>query len=292
MTVISYPTPLYSNPEIRSLYYVPSRFVISEITRGGFTIITTSSANNYVAGQKIRLLIPEGYGSRQLSGVEGYISVILSSTMFIWDVDSSKADAFIAAPVGYTNASPQVIAIGDITSGQINTTPSNSTNYISGSFRNISPLESAVAAPISVTVDAQADSGSAVSENNVMNFITSDGNISTSGVDNTITIFVTPEISKNYASITSASSPYTVLDTNYYLSCDSSGGAISLLLPDSTSLYRKFIIKDKTNSAAANPLTVTTVSGTVTIDTVTTYTLNAGYGSVKLIYNGLSYEIF
>lgn len=114
MTVISQPTPAYSNPAITPQYYNPSRFVISAITTGTTTTITTSTAHNYVIGQLVRLLIPYAYGTTQLNERQGYVLSIPSTTQVLLDIDSRFSTAFIASPytatiTGATNASPCVL---------------------------------------------------------------------------------------------------------------------------------------------------------------------------------------
>jgi len=96
--VISYPIPPYSNVPIEPQFYQPSRFVISAITRGQTTLITTSTDHNYVVGQAVRLLIPQLFGSFQLNEAQGLVLSIPSSTQVVLNIDSTRADAFIASP--------------------------------------------------------------------------------------------------------------------------------------------------------------------------------------------------
>ncbi len=96
--VISYPIPAYSNVPIEPQFYQPSRFVISAITRGQTTLITTSVDHNYVVGQAVRLLIPQLFGSFQLNEAQGLVLSIPSSTQVVVNIDSSFVDAFIASP--------------------------------------------------------------------------------------------------------------------------------------------------------------------------------------------------
>lgn len=89
-----------------------------------------------------------------------------------------------------------------------------------------------------------------------------------------------------------ASSPYTVLSTDYFLSCDVSGGVLTINLPNAPSTGRVYIIKDKGGNALTSNITVTTVGGTVTLDGATTYVMNANYQSISVLFNGTVYEIF
>lgn len=133
------PTPAYNNPPIKPQYYEPSRFVISDLTYGETTTVTTSEDHNYVVGQLIRLLIPFQYGAQQLTNKQGKVISIPSSTQVIVDISSLDTDSFISNP-SLAYSEPQIIAIGDYNSGAINSSGrvSNIT-YIEGSFINISP---------------------------------------------------------------------------------------------------------------------------------------------------------
>lgn len=138
MSIISYPTPLYQNMPINSSYYSPQRFNISAIALNGSTIaVTTSTAHDYVVGQQVRLIIPPGYGSRLLNGSQGYVIVVNSTTQVTLDIPSYNVDAFADPGIG---AGAQILAIGDINSGQISSTGNTGiVNYPPGAFINISP---------------------------------------------------------------------------------------------------------------------------------------------------------
>jgi len=135
--VISYPIPLYQNLPIHAEYYQPRRYVISGITRGQTTIVTTSTAHDYVIGQQVRLIIPSAYGTYQLNEAFGYVISIPTTTSVEIDIVSANDDAFIAA----TNPQdPQIMAIGDVNSGVVNTQGRiNQITKIPGSFIDISP---------------------------------------------------------------------------------------------------------------------------------------------------------
>jgi hypothetical protein len=139
VTVISFPIPAYQNVPIHAEYYLPSRFLISGISLGITTIITTTENINYVVGQEIRLLIPISFGSFQLNGLTGFVLSLPSSNQVEISIDSSKnVDAFTAS--GNPIESAQIVAIGDINTGATNAQGElNQGTYIPGSFINISP---------------------------------------------------------------------------------------------------------------------------------------------------------
>ena len=138
-TVISYPIPVYQNVPIEAQYYQPSRFVISDVTLGQTTIITTSVNHNYVIAQQVRLIIPSTFGCRQLNEQTGLVLSIPGPTQVELNIDSSKnVDPYISS----TQTTPaQILAIGDLNFGFINGNGRvNQGTYVLGSFINISPL--------------------------------------------------------------------------------------------------------------------------------------------------------
>jgi hypothetical protein len=93
-------------------------------------------------------------------------------------------------------------------------------------------------------------------------------------------------------SVAHGASPYTVLSTDEFLACQSSGGVITIKLPNAPTTGRVIYIKDSTGAAATSNISVTTVGGTVTIDGQTTYTVSTNYESISVIFDGTNYEVF
>lgn len=138
--VISFPIPPYQNLPIQSGFYQPRRFVISDVTLGVTTTITTTQNHDYTVGQLVRLLIPSNFGCFQLNESTGYVLSIPAANEVVIDINSTRnVDPFISATV--TTASPQILGIADINNGQINSNGRvQNITYIPGSFINISPL--------------------------------------------------------------------------------------------------------------------------------------------------------
>lgn len=138
---ITPPIPLYSNPNPNPQFYQPWKFNISAIVLGRTTLVTLTipaiTTLNIVIGQLVRFIIPPTYGTRQLNEVTGYVISVIPPNQVIVDVDSSFFDPFIAS----SQPTPaQLLPVGDINSGAINTTGAQSTKtFISGSFINIGP---------------------------------------------------------------------------------------------------------------------------------------------------------
>jgi hypothetical protein len=138
-TVISSPTPPYSNVPIQPQFYQPSQFFISNITLGNTTIVTTIDNMNYVIGQEVRLLIPANFGCFQLNGLSGFvISLPMSNQVEISINSNQNVNQFIATT--NNTQSPQIVSIGDVNNGSNNPSPFTTSTFIPGSFINISPL--------------------------------------------------------------------------------------------------------------------------------------------------------
>lgn len=97
-SIISYPIPLYQNVPIHAEYYQPHRFVISDLSFGETTIVTTSEDHDYVIGQNIRILVPAIFGSFQLNYKQGIVLSIPSSTQVEVDIYSVGTSTFVPSP--------------------------------------------------------------------------------------------------------------------------------------------------------------------------------------------------
>lgn len=131
------PIPPYNNPNIEPQNFKPSRFVISDLTLGNTTLITTTVNLNYVIGQECRLIIPPGYGCRQLNGIIGLVDSIPNPNQVVLLINSIGGDPFISANLRQL---PQILAIGDINTGATNRHGRHHLETtIPGAFKNISP---------------------------------------------------------------------------------------------------------------------------------------------------------
>jgi len=131
------PIALYNNLPIHTEYYTPQFFFISGITLGQTTLVTTTVNHDYVIGQECRLIIPPSNGCRQLNEVKGFVISIPQADQVLLTIDSSRnVDPFQTSSA---TTQPQILAIGDVNTGAINSGRTNNITYIPGSFRNISP---------------------------------------------------------------------------------------------------------------------------------------------------------
>jgi hypothetical protein len=132
------PTPPYNNPPTEPQYFLPSAFVISGVTLGQTTIVTTTENVNYVIGQLARLLIPFSFGCTQLNEVTGYVLSIPNPNQVQLAIDSSRnVDPYVASNA---KTQAQIVPVGDINTGIVNPNGRTmQTTFIPGSFINISP---------------------------------------------------------------------------------------------------------------------------------------------------------
>jgi len=112
--------------------YLPGVNVISALSLGSSTTVTTASNHNYVVGQEVAFRIPAVWGTVELnslpnplvpgSPVYGYVQSLSSNTQFVVNINSSNFTAFnsnpsVAQAIGLSP--PQVVAVGDVNLGGV-----------------------------------------------------------------------------------------------------------------------------------------------------------------------------
>jgi len=161
--------------------------------------------------------------------------------------------------------------------------------FILTSVNNLPPV-----VPTSFLAD---DGNSAIPSGNVLKVYTpgngTDGIMTTVPVPGGDTIQVKlTGVATEYTNITFAMSPYTVLSTDYFLSVDSTLGAVIINLPDAPTTNREFVIKDRLGQAGTNSITVKSLSGVTTVDGQANYIFVDAYESLECLYNSGNFEVF
>jgi hypothetical protein len=88
-------------------------------------------------------------------------------------------------------------------------------------------------------------------------------------------------------------SPYTVLSTDCFISCDTTGGVLTVYLPGvGTTVGKIYYIKDAVGKAAIANVVIDGAHDGVKIDDFSTAWLNAPYECIGVIFNGTNYEAF
>lgn len=126
--------------------------------------------------------------------------------------------------------------------------------------------------------------GVSVSNKNFVTINTATGQLGSQSAAAAATLTVT--------SVNNAASPYTVLSTDQFLAVDSSGGAVTIRLPNAPTTGRVIYVKDSTASAATFNITVTTVGGAVNIDGSTSYVMATNRQAISVVFDGTAYEVF
>ncbi len=148
----------------------------------------------------------------------------------------------------------------------------------------------ATASSMGAVVTLTGNSGGAVSPTLGNINVVGSGSVNIVGNPGTSTLTVSVTDMLSYTSVNTT--PYVVLTTDDYISVDSSGGAITIELPNTLLIGRVFHVKDKTGSAATHNITVTTVGGAINIDGATSFIMNTNFESIAVIWGGSAYEVF
>lgn len=133
------------NPPIEPQNFQPDNYVnsisaISTVTNGGLPStmqVTTTNPNQFALGQLVRFLIPPGWGIIQLNNQLGFITQIVSSTVFVVNIDPTNFNAFTTPGAPFSTQKPQVLCVGD--SNNASVFNKNIGYSILGAFLNVSP---------------------------------------------------------------------------------------------------------------------------------------------------------
>lgn len=119
-------TSCYSNP---SPMFQPAMRIVSSITNANPASVTTTLDHNYLTGEIVRLIVPQGFGMTQINNLTGTITVT-GSTTFLIDIDTTFFDVFsVPSPLPMAYTCPQVIPVGEVSS------------ILSGATKNVLPTE-------------------------------------------------------------------------------------------------------------------------------------------------------
>lgn len=179
----SYRKILYPN------LYFPGEVVISGITTGATTTISTAGAHQFQVGQEVAFRIPTAWGTTQLnslpntvipgSPIYGYVISVTDFQNFVVNINSTGYTAFNSNQTfaGYPGERfPQVVAVGDVNTGGV--------QISSGSPLYPSPLYSYSSFNSNSTINGPAIIGSYVN-NTSQGFLIGSG---TAAVDTTSTM--------------------------------------------------------------------------------------------------------
>ncbi len=90
-----------------------------------------------------------------------------------------------------------------------------------------------------------------------------------------------------------ADTPYTILGTDYFISCDTSGGVLTVTLPNAATVAgRSYVIRDTAGNAAVNNITIGSAGGNLIGggSSAATKVLSAAYSGATVYSNGVTWN--
>lgn len=151
-----------------------------------------------------------------------------------------------------------------------------------------------ISAADAVVGSVATDSGTATPTSNAFT-IAGAGTVSTSASGSTVTITgsggggLSAPVTATYRTVSTTDD---LESTDYFVAVDTTGGAFTLtLLQTGMSSNQLFVVKDIGGGCGTDNLTIDT-SGAATIDGSATYTLNANYGAINLLYDGTDFWVY
>ena len=126
------PSGAYVKKVLYPFLYAPGVSVITAVSTGSTTAITTTTPHNLVVGQEIAVRVPSQWGITQLnslpnsttpgSPIYGYVTAVNSSVQVTVNINSSSYTAFSSNPtVAQTPglSFPLLVAVGDVNTGGV-----------------------------------------------------------------------------------------------------------------------------------------------------------------------------
>lgn len=126
------PSGAFVKKVLNPFLYAPGYGVITAVTTGSTTAITTTAPHNLVVGQEVALRIPSQWGITQLnslpnttipgSPIYGYVTIVNSSTQVTVNINSSSYTAYtsnqtVASVPGLSF--PMIVPVGDVNTGGV-----------------------------------------------------------------------------------------------------------------------------------------------------------------------------
>jgi hypothetical protein len=193
-------------------------------------------------------------------------------------ISSSPAPGTVLTLTGNTGG-----PVGPDGGGNINVVGDGTTVNVAG---NAGTNTLTVSVDDSVANQYTADTGTATPVANNLNIFGDSASILTSATGSTVTVHFTPFIRDI------STTPYVVVSIDFFLAVDASGSPITIHMPNTTTTGRVFVVKDWKGQANLNNIIITTPGGVALFDGFTSYTMNAQYQSVNLIFDGTNYQLW
>lgn len=190
-------------------------------------------------------------------------------------IEKVQVDAFTAP--GTNPVVPDGTGKITVTGGQV----------AAGTTSNVIRTDSLAANTYTVEIQrSQAVASTTIGDNGVSHFNSAQFTVDANGFVSSI------GSAFNYTDVVGPTT-YVVLTTDYYISCNTSGGAITLNFPNAPTFKQLWIVKDRTGNASTNNISISTPGGVVTFDGLTAYTMNSNFQAINLLANATpTYEVY
>lgn len=266
--------------------------VVNLTTTGAFDITVNSTAGSIIltgdeaAVDAIQLNATTAGGGIDMNAGSGGVTVDTTAAI---SLDSATASNFTVTGAADLTVNSTAGAL-NLTSGEAN---ADSINITSAGGVNFVATGAAAKDTIITNTNGSMTLTAGESVTDAMNFTASGAasrvNITAgTGSIRLISGLIVPVVTK-----TTANTPYTVLGTDYFISCDTSGGVLTVTLPDAAALAgRTFVIRDTAGSAAVNNITIATAGGNLIGGgaAAATKVLSAAYSGATVYSNGVTWN--
>ncbi len=264
--------------------------VVNLTTTGAFDITVNSTAGSVIltgaegAADAVQINATTALGGVDINAGTGGVTVDTTAAI---SLDSATASNFTVTGAADLTLASSAGAV-NVTSGEAN---ADSINVTSGGGMNIVATG---AAAKDVIITCTSGSMTLTAGENVSDAM----NLTASGVASRMNLTAGTGsvrlLSGLVVPVTTATTPtYTVLGTDYFISCDSSGGVITVTLPNAATLAgRTFVIRDTAGSAAVNNITIATAGGNLVGGgaAAATKVLSAAYSGATVYSNGVTWN--
>ncbi len=259
---------------------------------GAFDLTLSSSAGSIVitgaeaAADAIQLNAVTAGGGVDVNAGSGGVTVDTTAAI---SLDSATASNFTVTGAADLTLASSAGAV-NITSGEANADSLNMTS--GGGFS----LVATGAAAKDVIITSTSGSMTLTAGENVtdaMNFTASGGASRINLTAGTGSVKIASGLIIATKDLVFADSPYTVLGTDYFLSVDTSGGAITVTLPNAATVTgRTYVIRDTGGAAAASNITVATAGGNLVGGgaSAATKTISTAYAGATVYSNGVTWN--
>lgn len=266
--------------------------VVNLTTTGAFDITVNSTAGSVIltgaeaSVDAVQINATTAGGGVDINAGSGGVTVDTTAAI---SLDSATASNFTVTGAADLTLSSSAGAV-NVTSGEAN---ADSINVTSGGGMNIVATGAAAKDVIITCTSGSMTLTAGENVNDAMNLTASGAASRITLTAGTNSVKIASGLIVATTPVVFAGSPYTVLGTDYFISVDTSGGAVTVTLPNAATVTgRTYVIRDTGGAAAANNITVGTGGGNLVGGgaSAATKTISAAYAGATVYSNGTTWN--